>query len=137
MFFAKILALIGTAALVAHALPQSEHIHDGPTKRAFSAFSPAARALHSSRTLSASMTSVLEARDAVAARCTTRTCPCEARRLVDRFFDIAQGAIAARQVSGDIRCVGTEEEFVERAYEEAKRDVALLPRQNLNCPGGA
>ncbi|KAJ7489326.1 hypothetical protein FB451DRAFT_1553163 [Mycena latifolia] len=112
MFVAKFLALIGAAALAV------------------------------SRTLSPSMASVLEARDSVAARCALkRDCPCELTgRLVDRFFEIVEGAIAARVCDGccgdgctclkrnDIRCVGTEEEFVERAYEEAKRDTSLLPR---------
>ncbi|KAF8201240.1 hypothetical protein K438DRAFT_1821667 [Mycena galopus ATCC 62051] len=99
MFFSKLVALLAATALVAHALPQSEP--NTPAKRAFSAFSPVARSLHSSRTLSPSMAAVLEVRDEPAARCALkRDCPDETSLLVDRFFEIATEAIAARVCDG-------------------------------------
>ncbi|KAJ6466827.1 hypothetical protein C8R45DRAFT_1106253 [Mycena sanguinolenta] len=110
MFFSQLLAIVAAASIVAHALPQS------PVKRSFSAFSPA--------------------RDDLAARCAVSgECAGETRHIVDRFFDIAKDAIAARVCDGccgdnctclrseDIRCIGTEEDFVNRAYEEATRNA--------------
>ncbi|KAJ6551333.1 hypothetical protein B0H19DRAFT_166217 [Mycena capillaripes] len=137
--FSKLFAILGVAALAAHALPQSESVI---AKRAFSAFSPVARSLHASRILSPSMAGVLEARDELAARCVgdCKRCFCKKAHLVDRFFEIAEEAIAARVCDGccgdnctclrsnDLRCIGTEEEFVNRAYEEAKRHLELTPR---------
>ncbi|KAJ7267339.1 hypothetical protein C8J57DRAFT_1327435 [Mycena rebaudengoi] len=135
MFFSKALVFLGAVAMLAvSAVPQTSPRH---------AFSLASRSLHATRELSGGMLAALEARDPVLARCaqtSKRDCPYTAVPRFARFMQIAHETVDKRICLGccgdsctcgratDIVCAQTEDEFVERAYEAAKRDVELLPR---------
>ncbi|KAJ7883442.1 hypothetical protein B0H14DRAFT_1427772 [Mycena olivaceomarginata] len=133
LFFAKALAVISLAVVGTTAIPGTS-----PNQ----VFSLSARSLYTTRALSDGMVSALEARDAVVARCaqtSKRECPCDSKRFFERFMEVAERGIDARECEGccgdscncgratDIICARTEEEFVNRAYDEAARDV-VLPR---------
>ncbi|KAJ7705428.1 hypothetical protein B0H17DRAFT_1037926 [Mycena rosella] len=131
--FSKAIAFLGLAVVATHALPGTS-----PNQ----VFSLSAREWDSTRSLSDDMLAALEARDSVVARCaqtSKRDCPCDSKRFYERFMEVAERAIDARIClaccgnnctcarSDDIVCTRTEEDFVNRAYDEAARDV-VLPR---------
>ncbi|KAJ6611214.1 hypothetical protein B0H10DRAFT_2224309 [Mycena sp. CBHHK59/15] len=130
MFISKFLTLPSVAILAMQAIPQESA---SPAKLVFSPFSPEVHALHSSCMLSMDTAAVLEACDSVAGCCTMTSkhnCPCETHHLVGCFFEPqrrqSRHVCARAAVGNNIRCIRTEEEFLDRAYEEVKRDVVLM-----------
>ncbi|KAJ6598422.1 hypothetical protein DFH09DRAFT_1356667 [Mycena vulgaris] len=135
LFFSKAVAFLGLAVVAINTLPGTS-----PNE----VFTLSSRAFHSTRILSDGMIAALEARDSVVARCaqtSKRECPYHSKRFFERLMEVAERGIDARICGGccgeadscvcprgtDIVCSRTEEEFVNRAYDEAARDV-VLPR---------